>query len=113
MPGPVKPNTPAQDRASGCFVRLAWMLIGSVILAFSALSIATSSGTVFSVVDLVFWATVAGAIWLRYIDISRLEGQTVYGQPATMAHWHRYALRFPAAALGIWIIAHIVAWART
>lgn len=113
MPEPVRQDDPAQEHTSGCFVRLAWMLICNVILAICALSIIKSSGTFFSLTDLVFWAAVAAAIWLRYMDIARLGGQTVYGHPATMAHWHRYALRFPAAALGIWIIAHIVAWART
>ena len=113
MPEPVRQDNPAQEHASGCFVRLAWMLIGNLILAVCALSIIKSSGTFFSLADLVFWATVAAAIWLRYLDVSRLGGQTVYGQPATMAHWHRYAVLLPAAALVVWIIAHVGAQAGT
>jgi hypothetical protein len=111
MPEPVQRTGQGQQHAGGCFVRLGWMLIGNAILVLCTLSIAKRGGSFLSWADAVFWGTVAAVVWLRYMDICRLGGETVFGQPAGMDHWRRYALGLPAAALVAWSIAHAVAWA--
>jgi hypothetical protein len=111
VPERVQQDTPNQEHASGCFVRLAWMLVANVILVISALSIVRNGGVSFSLADVVFWAAAAGAIWLRHVDVSRLGGETVYGRPATMADWRRYAVLLLAVAVVVWVVAHAAGWA--
>jgi len=43
------------------------------------------------------------------VDISRLGGQTVFGQPATLRDWRRYVLMLGAISLAIWGLAHAAA----
>ncbi len=109
MKVPEKEVLPNQDTASGCLVRLLWMLLGNIVLAASAMSISHRT-TFFSGADLVFWVTVVTIIWLRYIDIARFHGQTVTGAPANMSQWRRYCVLMAAVAFAIWIIAHACAW---
>ena len=109
MATPQKEVLPNQDAASGCLVRLVWMLLGNLVLVISALSISHRAAS-FSGADVVFWVTVVAVIWLRYIDITRLHGQTATGTPATMAHWRRYSMLMAAGAFALWIIAHAYAW---
>jgi hypothetical protein len=54
VPERVQQDTPNQEHASGCFVRLAWMLVANVILVISALSIVRNGGVSFSLADVVF-----------------------------------------------------------
>ena len=75
------PASPSPMRGLGCLTRMAWMLFGVVILFLSAISIAGHRGSL-STADVVFWVTVVGCIVMRYVDVSRLSGRTVTGQPA-------------------------------
>ena len=109
MPSPEKQSVPTQVGTSGCLVRLAWMLLSNIVLALSALSILKHTA-LFSLADVVFWCTVVVALWLRYIDISRLGGQTASGKPATLAHWRRYAVLLSGLAFALWIVVHAIAW---
>jgi hypothetical protein len=59
--------------------------------------------------DAVFWATAGLVIAVRYLDIKRFHGQTVTSQPATMAHWRRYAVFMLGISLVIWSLAHVMA----
>jgi hypothetical protein len=108
MPRPENQNPPTQVNASGCFVRLVWMLLSNIVLVVCALFISKHT-TNFSLADVVFWCTVVVALWLRYIDITRLGGQTAYGQPATLAHWRRYAVLLTCLAFVLWFVAHVIA----
>jgi hypothetical protein len=98
-----------QVSAGGCLVRLGWILLGNVLLVAAALSI-IGSDTFLSLADAVYWALVAGMIGLRYLDVTRLRGQTAMGQPATLAHWRRYSMVLAGLALVGWSIAHLLAW---
>lgn len=102
-------SLPNEENASGCFVRLVWMLLGNIVLAISAISIAKHS-SLLSAADAVFWGTVVVLIWVRHIDVARLHGQTAAGQPATMAHWRRYAILLVSLSSLLWIVVHAIAW---
>ena len=103
------PASPSPMRGLGCLTRMAWMLFGVVILFLSAISIAGHRGSL-STADVVFWVTVVGCIVMRYVDVSRLSGRTVTGQPATMRHWRRYAGLLLFGAGIAWGLAHAIAF---
>ncbi|MCX7044287.1 MAG: hypothetical protein NTX50_02220 [Candidatus Sumerlaeota bacterium] len=89
----------------GCVARLGWMAIGTIALLAALLFIVQNRGK-FNLADSLFWAAVVVCIGLRYLDIAHLNGETVAGEPATLAHWRRYALILIALALPLWALAH-------
>lgn len=101
-----------QPGGAGCAVRLSWMLLGNVVLAFTAAKIFLDGGGLFSPANAVFWAVVVLMIWLRRIDITRMNGQTATGEPATLAHWNRYAMLLAVISLAVWGGAHGLAALR-
>jgi hypothetical protein len=42
----------------------------------------------------------------RYVDITRFKGDTAYGEPATLAHWRRYALSLLVGSIVVWVVIH-------
>jgi hypothetical protein len=86
------------------------MLLGNFALALSAIFIALNAGASLCLADAVFWAAAASMVGIRYLDIARFRGQTVMSEPATMAHWRRYVVVLPAVSLGVWGLAHGVAY---
>ena len=110
MPNPEKRDEPShQVSGTGCLVRLGWMMFGNAALAICIGTIASCKGVSLSAVDAAFWLIVPILVWLRYIDITRMNGQTAAGQPATMSHWRRYAVLLPALSLIAWVAAHAMA----
>lgn len=105
-----QPNTTqAQTSLSGCLVRMGWMVYGAAVLYISAVFIAKHHGFL-SLADVVFWSAVTVCIGLRYVDIKHFHGQTAAGESATMAHWRRYVLLLSSLALGLWVLAHLIAY---
>lgn len=109
-PQPVPAVQPVKPTAGGCLLRLTWFFLGNLVLLFSFIGMLQHRGSFLSAWDAVFWAGVAVLIPVRYLDIARFHGETVSGQPATLAHWRRYAILLPLAAALAWAAAH--AWAR-
>ena len=99
-----KHNPPA-----GCFLRLFWMMIGNLILLSCALAIAQNQSGLFSVADAFYWASVGCLLAARYVDIRYLKGLTADGDPASMAHWRRYAVLVLIASTCLWLVVHAVA----
>jgi hypothetical protein len=91
----------------GCLIPTFWMLVGNGILALCAVAIAAGTA-VFGATDLLYWLTVVCLLGARYADIRYLGGKTADGEPATMAHWRRYAVILGAVSVAIWIVAHLV-----
>jgi hypothetical protein len=101
-------QVPEQEQ-TGCLsliARLTWMAFGNLALAVLAVLIVKANG--FSFADVLFWATVAGLISVRYIDITRLGGLTADSEPASLRHWYRYAGGLLAASAAAWTLAHFV-----
>jgi hypothetical protein len=107
----IEKDTPTQPGmgASGCLVRLGWMLLGNMAMLFALVAIVMRQGSL-SYADAVFWVIVASCIGLRYLDIRRFGGLTVTLQPATMAHWHRYVVFMMAVSVAAWGAAHAIAF---
>jgi hypothetical protein len=85
------------------------MFLGNGAFLFSGLYIAMSGrGWRLSLVDVVFWAATVSLLVARFLDISWYRGATSMGEPATMAHWRRYAVRLLLLAVTLWVGAHFV-----
>jgi hypothetical protein len=44
----------------------------------------------------------------RRVDITRWQGTTASGEPATLAHWRRYAATVVLVAAAACVVAHMV-----
>lgn len=95
--------TSPPSQQTGCLAALArvyWMAVGNVLLFFCAFYAAKQPAP--SALDGLYIGLVLLLLTVRFIDITRLGGQTSEGHPATLAHWRRYALGLiPVAAL-VW-----------
>ncbi len=98
------------DSGLAMVLRSLWIFIGNVVLGVCAISIVTTRGQVFSKADIVYVVTVPLLLAARYLDIARYQGETAYGQPATMADWRRYALLLLVASAAVWLAAHAIAY---
>ena len=96
----------AYDRPEGCLLRLFWMVAGNLALLALTLSIFNQGG--FSLLDGVYWFTVAGLAVARYIDVTRFAGLTAEGTPASLIHFRRYAIWLVIVATGLWILVHVL-----
>ena len=101
-----------QMSEAGCLIRLGWMMFGNAALVICIVTIANHRGNFLSAADAVFWVVVLVLIWLRHVDITRMQGRTAHGQPATLSHWKRYAGLLLAFSLVAWAVAHAVVWFR-
>jgi hypothetical protein len=59
-----------------------------------------------SITDVVFAVTIPLVIVARYLDVTRFSGTTAYGEPASVAHWRRYALAVLFGSIIAWACAH-------
>ena len=91
----------------GCLVRAFWMLLGNALLALAAIGIAKTHERFLSLADLAFWGCFLALLGARYVDIRKYSGLTGTGEVANMAHWRRHALILAAAAVGLWVAAHL------
>jgi hypothetical protein len=97
-----------QPEKSGCLtiiVRLTWMAFGNLVLIIVAFLIAEQRAGI--VLDIVFWAVVAGLILTRYIDINVFHGNTADNEPATLQHWRQYSILLIVIAALALIVAHV------
>jgi hypothetical protein len=108
----VHPEDVTPAAGASVLLRIFWVLFGNIIAAVCAVAIAMSDRSgFFTWADPVYWLTVAALIAARYTDIVRYGGTTADGQPATLAHWRRYATVVAVASILIWAGAHAVAYA--
>lgn len=98
------------DPPAGCFLRLFWMVLGNLILLACAYGIVQHRSTVLSIADAFYWASVGCLLAVRYVDIRYAQGLTADGDPATMAHWRRYAVLLGGIAAVLWFVVHGIAY---
>jgi hypothetical protein len=101
-----KSDAAAQASMGGCLLRLCWMLAGNAALFGMAAWVSQQQAGSVSLADAAYWGVVVLLIAIRYLDIARFHGMTVEGEPATLAHWRRYAIVLTVVALGGWLLAH-------
>ena len=99
-----------QNSSAGCLLRLFWMFMGNIILFLCITHIFHNRVRGLALVDLGYWLTVAAMVAARWVDIRACHGDTVTGEPATLSHWRRYAVRLAGGALVAWIIIHLLAF---
>lgn len=100
-----QPPAPAAHMGTlGVVARLTWLMVGNVALLVLALLIGRAG--LFSVLDVAFWLVAGGLVIVRYLDITRLNGQTKDGEPATVMHWRRYVAYLLLASGVLWSAAH-------
>lgn len=104
------PESTASNSGLGLLLRLFWMIFGTVVLGFSGLYILWNREGFFSVADISYGAIVPLLIAARYLDIAKFHGATGTGEPATMAHWRRYALGVLVISVAAWVILHGIAY---
>lgn len=102
----------APPSGTGCLLRLFWMLLGNAIVYGSLAMIAMNREPFPSLLDAVAWITVALILLARRVDITRHHGTTASGDPATLAHWRRYAVAVVVLTALASLVAHAIAgWA--
>lgn len=87
-------------------LRITWMILGPAILFTLAGLISQRRGG--SAIDLWFAGVLALVILARLVDITRYQGTTGDGEPATLADFRGYALKLAAAAAAAWLLAHLI-----
>jgi hypothetical protein len=89
-------------------VRLTWRILGNFLLFIFLILMIVGSPEARVVINIVFWAVVAGLIVLRYIDIRVFQGRTADDNPATLKDWLHYSIGLAAMAGIFWVIAQAI-----
>lgn len=90
-------------------LRLFWALIGHAIVYMSIASIVAHRQAFPSPFDAVVWLTVAAMLIARRVDIVRYGGQTLYGDPADLGHFRRFAALLVVVSAAASAAAHALA----
>jgi len=92
---------------SGCLVRSLWTIVGHAVLLIFVLLIFEKNARCLSIYDGLYLLVIVLIILARFIDIRFLKGETVYGQPASMAHLRRHIFVVVPVYLLFLILAHV------
>ncbi|HUT55955.1 MAG TPA: hypothetical protein VM658_21370 [bacterium] len=104
-----KPSASDSSESSGFagfVLRLFWMAFGNIVLFLMLIYMGRKEGLGLTAHDAVFWAVAAAMVLARYLDITRFQGSTSYGEPATVRDFRKYALLLALASLSLWAAAH-------
>lgn len=89
-------------------VRLGWMLGGTLAMMVALMVIAGKPRLTLGLPDIVFWTAVALTALLRTLDITRFQGETTHGVPATARDLKRYLTGLAALAVTGWVVAQSI-----
>jgi hypothetical protein len=103
-------SSPRYDSPAGCLINLFWMIACPGALAMTAMGIGVGGRVGLQWLDILYGIVVVLALAARYLDahltrLRRSAGQQEPGQTP-----RRYAVRFAAVAVGVWVVAHGVAY---
>ncbi len=90
---------------TGLALRVFWMFLGPATLFVVAMLIAQGRGS--WMVDLGYCSAVMLVLAARYLDVSRFDGTTDTGEPVTIEHFRRYAMKLILAAAVVWVLVHL------
>lgn len=99
---PTTTDRPQAPRRRNVFLRLYWMLLGAGALFVLGLTVLRGGHPVASVPSLGMWVVAASMIAARWADITRFDGLTADGEPATPSHFRTYALGVTVVTAGLW-----------
>jgi hypothetical protein len=92
----------------GEVLRSFWLFWGNAAIFFAAGTIGNQPKWTMGTADVVFWGLVVGMILARLLDITRYQGRTSEGDPATLGHFWRHAATLLGVAGAIWAGAQSV-----
>ena len=87
-------------------LRFFWMLLGYAIVFTSLGMIFVDKPAFPSILDGVVWFTVALMIVARLVDVTRWQGMTVDGEPATLVHLRGYSVLVVSITAAAHAIVH-------
>lgn len=99
----------APPAPAGCLLRLFWMLVANAVIYGSLATIAMKGMAFPSALDGVVWSTVVASLAARRLDITRWDGRTAGGEPATLVHWRKYAAAVVVVTALASLLAHAIA----
>lgn len=102
-------SAPAEVAPTGCLLRMVWTIAGNAAIYLTLATIASTRPPLPSGLDGVVVAVWMVMLAARWFDITRFGGRTIRDEPATSAHWRRYALMLTAITAAAWSLAHLIA----
>jgi hypothetical protein len=99
---------PQAHSGLSALARIGWMVVGSIMMVSLAMSIASQPAWSFTSRDLVFWGVALATGIVRYIDVTKLDGQTANGDRATTKDLRQYLISLVAIACLLWVGAQSV-----
>lgn len=93
---------------AGVALRLFWMIVGNALVFGSLATIVVNKIGFPAMHDGVVWLSVALTIGARRLDITRYQGTTASGEPATLADWRRHAVTLILVAAAGSVVAHML-----
>jgi hypothetical protein len=88
--------------------RLFWAMVGPLILILLCVANARSASAWLTSADVAYVIILGGVIFARWLEFRGGDPRTATGEPATMAHFHRYALMAMGIGLGLWIVTKLI-----
>ena len=101
-------SSEAPGTGLGALVRIGWLAIGTITILGLAMSIASRPVWSLGIRDVLFWGLTAVTAALRYVDVTKLDGQTTSGDRATTGDLVRYLVGLAVAATLLWLGAQSV-----
>jgi hypothetical protein len=106
MSAPTNQPIDKQKGILAILTRPFWMFLGNFALMICATHILIGEGGSSRTTDIIFWSAVTAMIIVRFLDIKYLDGQTATGEPATLAHWVKYAVVLIIISAILWSAVH-------
>jgi hypothetical protein len=103
-----QPSEGADHAGLGALARIGWMVVGTVLILSLGMAIASQPAWSFGARDVFYWGAVLGTGFLRFVDVTKLNGQTTKGDRATLADLHRYLVVLAAFSSLLWVGAQSV-----
>jgi hypothetical protein len=101
-------NQPSASTGFGALARIGWMVVGTVLILSLGMAIASRPAWSLGIRDVLFWGAVLATGLLRYIDVTRLDGQTANGGLATNTHLQRYLVGLVVVSTALWVAAQSI-----
>lgn len=88
--------------------RIFWMMVGPLMLAVLAYSIATKGSGWLTGLDIAYLVILAAILAARGLEFRSGQGQTAEGLPLTEAGFRRYLMLAASVGFAVWIGANVV-----
>ena len=75
-------DTPKSDLRAGCMACMLWMMVGNIALFFILISFVPISSRALTLTVIHFWSFVVLLFIIRYLEIKKRNGETMFGKPA-------------------------------